>query len=175
MQISTARVVTVTQVILNQDELKEAVLAFIKAKVELAAAPDAKIDVEFADDDKGDLAGFIDITSTAGDLPAEKPAPTTKPASKPRSTKPIPAPAPLPAATIEAAPEPEVKDEPPFDVDPPKPETAPVQEPAKAKPVTATTKIFPDVSTSAPPPPPAAEVDPTVKAKSLFANLGKPN
>lgn len=184
MQISTK---VSTQVILSQDELKAAAIEFVKTNMEVPT--DAAFEVDFADDVKGDLTAIIDITGTISSAPAPKAKASTRAAkATPAQVKPAEAADTATQANISASPEDRQDPDatPPFEVDPepetqPEPEAAQAEEPAPAPAAAAandskpaTPKIFPDTSSSAPVPP-KAEEDPTVKAKSLFANLTRPN
>lgn len=186
MQISTQ---ISTQVILNQDDLTEAIIEYIKARTDLPA--DSKFAVDFEDDvvNPHDLTAVVNITAATNTAAA--PATTSKPATTPRKAKPAAATAaPAPVTTvveqpveqpnISAAPEdrqdPNQPEDPPFDVEEPaKAAEIPVQAVVKSldSATSSTPKIFPDTTTSAPTPK-IEEVDPAVKAKSLFANLSKP-
>jgi hypothetical protein len=179
MQIST---MISTRVILSEAELKEAAIEFVKARTEVPA--DATFAVDFEDDNAGDLTAVVDITGTAGSAGTTTPA-----ADKPKATR-------SPKTTVTKTPEPAAEtkaEEPPFVEDLVSIEEAKVIEqlkveetqaeevqvaepqPENAKVETKSIgRIFPETSTSAPPAPPPEEVDPAVKAKSLFANLSKP-
>lgn len=177
MQISTK---ISTQIVLSQDELKEAAIDYVKARTEVPA--DATFEVDFADDQKGDLTAIIDITGTTL-VAADKPKPT-----RPRATpKPKDEPKdgtkeeePVVEAQGEPEPEPALRTDPenrqdPNNPDPPSEEEPPfeTEKPVEKVEVKPTSKIFPDTTTSAPTPP-KAEPDPAVNVKSLFANLSKP-
>lgn len=175
MQIST---MISTRVILSEAELKEAAIEFVKSRTEVPT--DATYVVEFEDDHDGDLITFVDITGTAGST-----GPVTPAADKPKATrgpKTIKTPE-LVAETIQTVAETQTEDLPFVEdvakiVEQLKVEETQAAE-AEAEPETpkAETKplgrIFPDATNSAPVLP-VEEVDPTVKAKSLFANLTKP-
>lgn len=185
MQISTQ---ISTQIILNQGELTEAIIEYIKARTDLPA--DSKFAVEFEDDVNSDLTAVVSITGSSAATGA--PVVTPKAAAKPaRAPKPAVVAAPAVnanvVATVEEQPNitanPEDRkdpNDPPFEVDPTT--ESEVVNTAEAKPAetptglgtSAATKIFPDANTSAPTPPAVEEPDPKVKAKSLFANLAKP-
>lgn len=201
MQIST-RVVSSTQIILNQDDISAAIDAFVRAQASIS--DDAKVDIDF----KGALEASSEISvevisesleGAVGNQVRErgKPAPGS---GRTRRTKeeiaedeeaekaeragnePTPEPVAETKPNISATPEdrqdPAVEepaaevvetkaDEPPFEPDNAVEETEP-------KPTTGLS-IFTSTKTSAPPAPVAEEPTPEVKAKSLFANLTKPN
>lgn len=185
-----------TQIILNQAELTEAIIEYIKARTDLPS--DSKYAVDFEDDvaNPNDLTAVVNITAATGGTVVPAATAPSKPAktrnSTPRATAP---------ATVETAPvaEPVVTAADP-DVD-----TALVnesranitanpedrQDPDTAEPLTSedvpfdvdtpaasgaapVTKIFAEAHTSAPPTPTEEEPDPATKVKSLFANLAKP-
>lgn len=177
MQIST---MISTRVILSEAELKEAAIEFVKSRTEVPT--DATYVVEFEDDHDGDLITFVDITGTAGST-----GPVTPAADKPKATR-------APKTTVTKAPEPVVEtlqlvaatqtEDLPFVEDVAKiveqlkvEETQAAEAEAELETPKVETKplgrIFPDTTNSAPVLP-VEEVDPTVKAKSLFANLSKP-
>lgn len=172
MQIQS-RVATV--ITLNQDEIDQAVIEFVKSRTTLGA--DAKFKVEYDDAVEGnDLTATVSVDAI---VEQESEFDKFKAPVKPRGprivrnsekTQPEPeAPAPL---TSQQASEPDkVKpNDPPFDPDPPKTPAEPA-----AETVPPTTKIFTQTESSAPPTPAAEEPDPATKAKSLFANLAKPS
>lgn len=185
MQISTK---VSTQVILTQDELKEAAIEFVKARTPVPS--DATFVVDFADDQRGDLTAIIDITGTMLDTGGKS---RSSRAEKPKTAVVNTAPAP---ATTPVEEKPNISSNPENRVDPgnqDEPENTAeeplVDETGSAPQTPATTtpaaevgstpatggplKIFPNLHSSAPTPP-KPEEDPTVKAKSLFANLTKP-
>lgn len=186
MQISTK---ISTQIVLNQDEIKEAIIDFVKAKTTLPA--DAKFDVEFEDDLQGDLSAIVDIAANSTEVPVSAVVEALK-AQQPKSTRAPKVTAPKPQEPVAETEKPNISEnpedrqdpanpeDPPFDVDPPADGTAVQDPPQTEKPaetpapvVAAAPKIFPQTGTSAPTPP-VEEPDPATKAKSLFANLTKP-
>lgn len=181
MQISTK---ISTQVILSQNELKEAAIEFVKNRTDVPA--DAKFEVDFADDERADLTAIIDISGTmlptANDKPstgrtrapkADKPATTTTQTAPPPAETPVETPPETPVVTEETTP---ATPEQTGDVsDSPLPDDEKVVETTKQV-IPATTspigRIFPDIKTSAPPV--KEEEDAGDKVKSLFANFTKP-
>jgi len=183
MQIST-QVMTTTRIILNQKEIEDALIAYLRSKTEIPN--NVKFDIDIGDNADKELEGEITIFG-GSDIPFDSPfTEDTKPAAEPkrrggkgtqaetRQTFTVPdeqeavedtdgkttgetRQVELPATVAANEPKP----------DAPKVET-------EAKPAMITAKIFPDPATSAAYTPVPAEPSPEVKAKSLFANLVKP-
>lgn len=176
MKISTQ---ITTQIVLNQAELTEAIIDYIKARTELPA--DSKFAVDFEDDTTttpADLTAVVNITGSTGATVA----PVTTKATRKVSAKAAPAAAP---AEVETAPEttpnisaqPEDRKDPAVEaandeVSPPFDTEVAVPNFNGAAPEAAV-KIFPETGTSAPSLATQSE-EPPKPVKSLFANLTKP-
>jgi hypothetical protein len=165
------------QIILSQEELREAAINFALTQTEL---PGSSIKVEFEDDDNGDLTAIINVKAEdVGEQ--DEPKVAAKPRGRPRK-EPAAVAAPVqqeiiqttvapPEAMTEAAADvPWIQNLPPV-------QEAPVadEKPVNATPVELPEKknaIFPDIKSSAP----VAQGAPVAvgNAKSLFANLTKP-
>jgi hypothetical protein len=152
------------QIVLSQAEIKDAINAFVRQEVPIQEAQ--SINVDFADDDAGNLTAIVVVDKGADASDAKVKGSKIKLARKPPAIAEV-ADAPEEQPIVALPPPEDVIDssDVPFDVDV-KPE--PVKEG-----IHITPKIFTTVTSSAPELADPSE-NPVPAAKSLFANLARP-
>lgn len=164
-----------TKVVLNEAEIKEAVVEYLGAKLDLPGTPTFTVD--FADDTGEDLNAIVDIVSDDAE-PKVKDQPKAAPKATGRGKK---AAEPVQAETAAVAADKAPWEEPAAVTEEPATESAETEKVEEAVetnvvPIAAAAPksagIFPSAQTSAPEP--AKPVADPVAAKSLFANLTKP-
>lgn len=159
------------QIVLNQLEMEEAIRNFVRTEVPVAE--DQNITVIFEDDKDGNLQAIVVVERGGVVIDEPKPAKATRTR---KTNTPVKAAAPEPETeedAIEAEQAEQAAETTVAAMTQDEPETVSNGEAKSADPAPVNPmKIFPETGTSAPVTHKA--VEPTVAAKSLFANLVKP-